>query len=189
MIFNFLKAIYLWVAFKFFIAYSRVKLLLRGIKMALKLEQLDGQLSVICRLDSSLDCSEEDYKNYLESGLNEAFLKFKEGDAPTKFVLRKTLPWGLAKKVEDEKVAMNKGEVQIKMSFMVEEVRCSLVDIVNPPHVPEAEQIKYLRASDGGASERLMEKLMALGIVQDLYTAKKAATEKNSLLKDDLKKS
>lgn len=157
--------------------------------MALKLAQLDGSLQVISKLDSSLDCSDEDYQNYLNNGLDESYLKFKPGDAPTKFVMRKTLPWGLAKKVEDEKVSMAKGEMQIRMSFIAEEVRVSLIDILNPPHVPDDEQIKFKKASDGGASEQVMEKLLACGIVQDLYAARKAVLEKNTLNKDDLKKS
>jgi hypothetical protein len=151
--------------------------------MALKLVQLESTFAVILKFDSALDYEDEKerdeaYDKYLESGLDESLLKFKDGDAPTKFVMRKTLPWGLAKKIEDEKVMMSKGEMQIKMSFMAEEVRCSLVDILNPPHVPEDEQIKYVRHSDGGASEKILEKLMALGVVPHLFSAKKAVTEK-----------
>jgi hypothetical protein len=157
--------------------------------MALKLDQLEGTISVISKLDSALDCSDDDYKQYIESGLDESFLKFKDGDAPTKFVMRKTLPWGLAKKVEDEKVSMQKGEMQIRMSFIAEEVRVSLIDIINPPHLPESECLKYKKASDGGASEQLVEKLLACGMIQDLYAARQAVLQKNNLNKDGLKKS
>lgn len=157
--------------------------------MALKLDQLEGPIVVISKKDSALDCTDEEYQAYLDGGLDESVLKFKEGDAPTKFVMRKTLPWGVAKKLEDDKVSMNKGEMQIRMSFMAEEVRLSLIDIINPPHISEADQLKFKKSGDGGASELLMEKLLAWGLVPELYAARRAVLEKNTLNKPDLKKS
>lgn len=157
--------------------------------MALKMEQLEGPIVVISKKDSALDCNDEEYQAYLDSGLDESLLKLKEGDAPTKFVMRKSLPWGLAKKLEDDKISMNKGEMQIRMSFMAEEVRLSLIDIINPPHIPESDHLKFKKAGDGGASELLMEKLLAWGLVPELYAARRAVLEKNTLNKPDLKKS
>ena len=57
------------------------------------------------------------------------------------------------------------------------EVRCSLVDIINPPSVSDDEQIKYKRESDGGTSELLMEQLIAAGIYMDLFRARATATK------------
>jgi len=128
---------------------------------------------VILSIDSALDMTEEDFAAYRET-LDESLLKLKEGEFPTRFVMRKVLPFSLAKKVQNEQMITVDGKMQIQMSFMSEDVKASLVDIKNPPNVPEDQQIKFEKDKDGSASEKLMELLISSGIVQELYSARQS---------------
>ncbi len=149
--------------------------------MAIKVSQIaDGKIEVISRLDDSiLNVSTETYEKYLQT-LDESILTFVENSMPTRFVLRKVLPYKMAQKVQNKQVKFEKGEAQFQMSFMAEEVRCSLIDIKNHPDLPQDQQIRFERADDGGASDDLIARLMAAGIAQDLYIAKKNATEQKT---------
>ena len=61
--------------------------------MALKLSHISADtIKVICRMDSALAGTGEDYQAYLDGGLDESKLVFVEGDEPTRFVLRTVLP-------------------------------------------------------------------------------------------------
>lgn len=154
--------------------------------MAIKLAQIaDGKIEVISRLDDSLVFNQESYDKYL-TNLDESLLTFNENSKPTRFVMRKVLPYKMAQKVQNKQVRFEKGEAQLQMAFMAEEVRCSLIDIKNPDHLPESEKILFERGDDGGASDDLIAKLMAAGIAQDLYLAKKNVTENRD---SNLKKS
>jgi hypothetical protein len=145
--------------------------------MALKLSQIsDGKIEVISRLDDSLVFNQESYDKYLTT-LDESLLTFVEDPKPTRFIMRKVLPYKMAQKVQNKQVKFEKGEAQFQMAFMAEEVRCSLIDIKNHESIPPDAQIKFERADDGGASDDLIAKLIAAGIAQDLYLAKKNATE------------
>jgi hypothetical protein len=154
--------------------------------MAISLSHVTSEnIKIICKQDSALAFPDEDYQEYLDNRLDESKLRFKEGDAPTRFILRTVLPFELAKAVKNAQTKMQGGELRVQMSFTDEDVRCSLVDIENPQHVPKDQWIKFEKAGDGGASEKLMSVLMASGISMDLYSAKQAYISKAS----DLKKS
>jgi hypothetical protein len=145
--------------------------------MAIKLAQIsDGKIEVISRIDDSLKYEQKTYEKYLET-LDESLLEFVDDAKPTRFVLRKVLPYKMAQKVQNKQVRFEKGEAQFQMAFMAEEVRCSLIDIKNHDGIPANEQIKFDRGDDGGASDELIAKLMAAGIAQDLYIAKKNFNE------------
>ena len=155
--------------------------------MALKLSTIaDGTLEVISRIDSAISpkMDADKFNEYLRT-LDESVLEFVEGEKPTRFVLRKVLPWGLAQKVQNKQAKLEKGEVQFQLGYQNEEVRCALIGIKNPDTLAEDEHIKYERGSDGGASEELMSKLIAAGIANDLWIARSNATAKT---KTDLKK-
>jgi hypothetical protein len=155
--------------------------------MGIKLSQIsDGSIKVIARIDDSLVLNDETFGKYLETN-DESLLEFVPGSQSTRFVLRKVLPYSLAQKVQNKQVKFEKGEAQFQMSFMAEEVRCCLIGIENPADLPDDQQIKFSRDGDGGASEELMSRLMAAGIVNDLYVARKNLMEGKG--KGDLKKS
>lgn len=149
--------------------------------MALSLAKIsDGTIEVISRMDSALDqVTDEEFSSYLQA-LDESLLRFKDGEEPTRFIMRRVLPYATAQKIKNMQMRMEKGEMQIQMGFMAEEVRASLVDIKNPADLPEPEQIKYRRGSDGLASEELIAMLDSAGIVSDLFSARKNVMERST---------
>jgi hypothetical protein len=156
--------------------------------MGVKLSQIsDGSIEVIARIDDSLEYNEDDYQEYLKT-LDESKLKFVEGKSPTKFIMRKVLPYKLAQKVQNKQMRLEKGEAQFSLSFMAEEVRCSLTGVKNPDYLPDDEKIKFEKSrDDDGASDGLIEKLIACGIASDLYVARQTFMHGNKGA--DLKKS
>lgn len=151
--------------------------------MALKLPSRNETFKVVLRLDSAIGCPAEDYDKYLES-LDESVLQLTE--EPTRFVMRKVLPYRLASGVQDKQFSFKKGEVEVRSSFMLEEVRCSIVGIENPAHIPLEERLEFKADGDGGASEDLMSILGASNLVMDLYRARQ--TVNSSRIQDSVKK-
>lgn len=152
--------------------------------MAINLSHLTSEnIKVIVKSDSALSHADEDYEAYLEGGLDQSKLRLKEGDEPTFFVMKTILKYGLAQKVKNKQATVKNGQMEIELSFMDEEVRCSLVDILNPATLPEDQHLKFSKAGDGGASEDLMSLLMASGLSMELYSAKQAYLSKRSNLK------
>jgi hypothetical protein len=143
--------------------------------MALKLPSRNETYKVVLRLDSAIGCEPDQYDRYLET-LDESLLELKE--EPTRFVLRKVLPYRLASGVQDKQFAFKKGEMEVRSSFMLEEVRCSIVGIENPPHLPPEERLEFKADGDGGASEDLMAALGASGLAMDLYRTRQAINAK-----------
>jgi hypothetical protein len=157
--------------------------------MALKLSTIaDGTIEVIARIDSSLpaDLTDDEYNKYLEN-LDETILRISGDDKPTRFVMRRVLPYALAQKVANKQLKLIEGNLQPQLGYMTEEVRCALVSIKNPDTVPADEQLKFERASDHGASEDLIARLMSCGVVMNLYHARTNALQNKS--KSDPKKS
>lgn len=158
--------------------------------MSLKLPSRTDTIKVIVRADSALkwpeskEDADEVWASYLKSN-DEGFLEFNEGEQPTRFVLRKVLTYDQAQKVQNQQMTMRDGQVQVQMSFIMEEVRQSLVDIENPELTPLPDRIQFKKDSDGGCSKEIVEGLHALGAVMDLYTARQNASAKFS---DELKK-
>lgn len=140
---------------------------------------------IALRQDSALDMTQDEYNDYLKT-CEESALKLKDGQEPTFFVIRKTLPYSLSKKVKSEQVSFSHGEAQVQLGYMLEEVRCSIVDIINPSNVSEDQKLKFVKAQDGGATEELVEGLDALGAVADIFAARQNVV--NSKSQDLLKK-
>ncbi len=139
--------------------------------MALKFADKNETFEVVLRIDSALNMSEAEYDEYLQT-CDKNLLKLVDGEEPTFFVMRKVLPYSLKQKVDNEQISIVEGKMQINVSFMAEEVRCSLIDIKNPASLDPKDHIKFLKHSDGGASYDLMEKLSNANVVKDLYAAK-----------------
>jgi hypothetical protein len=164
--------------------------------MGLTLSQIsDGFIDVIAKIDGAIikDDSayengfDETYADYLKD-LDESKLKFVDGDEPTRFVMRKVLPYKMAQKVQNKQLRFEKGEAQFQMSFMAEEVRCALCDVKNPDNIPEDQKIKFSKHNeDNGASDDFIAKLIAAGIVSDLFVARQNVMQNKG--KADLKKS
>lgn len=136
----------------------------------------DAEISVIVQADTSLDVSEEVYSEYLKN-LDESILTFKDGEEPTRWIMKRTLPLKHATKIENSKVRYDKsGEIQIQLGNAVhDEIRAALKDIRNPDSVPEDKALKLKFTGDGFVRDDIFEKLVACGIVQNLYTARQAA--------------
>lgn len=142
--------------------------------MALNLGESSEVFEVISSKDESVKCSPDAYGEYLSS-LDESKLELDPNVSPTRFVMRRVLPYGALKKIKDQQLGYKDGEVEVRLGFMLEEVRASLVDIKGP-----GKGIEFKRENDGLASKSLVEKLDAYGIVQELYAARQGATAKDS---------
>lgn len=140
--------------------------------MALKLPSLHDTFKVVLRIDSAVQADSEGYERYLET-LDEGHLKLAE--EPTRFVMRKVLPNRLYKKVQDDQFQFKGKEAVLSFSFTSQDVRCSLIGIENPPHLPLEDRIEFKADSDGGACENLIAQLQAAGVIMDLYRAKQTA--------------
>lgn len=151
--------------------------------MAFFVDSKDAKIKVIVSKDRSLVSEKSDeydpdkaYQDYLKD-LDESKLRFVANSAPTRFVMKKVLPYKLAMKVKNHQVAVEAGKVKFQSSYMNEEVRCSLCEI-EQPEVPDHLKdrlIPWKEDGAGGAAESVMEFLEAAGVVSDLYTAKQNA--------------
>lgn len=151
--------------------------------MAFFVDDKNAKIKVIVSKDRALvDEETEDYKpdeayqEYLKD-LDESRLRFVANSQPTRFVMKKILPYKMAIKVKNHQVAVEAGKVRFQSSYMNEEVRLSLCGI-EQPEVPEhlkKRLIPWKEDGAGGASESVMEFLEAAGVVADLFTARSNA--------------
>ena len=137
--------------------------------MALSFSNDQELVEVICSKDESVSCDSDSFQEYLRT-LDESLLGLNPDLAPTRFVMKKTLPYAATKQIKNEQVGYKDGEMELRLGFIIEEVRTALVDIKNP-----GAGLEFKKDGDGGASKSLIEKLEAAGIVQELYTARQSA--------------
>jgi hypothetical protein len=156
----------------------------KDVFMGIKLSQIsDGTIEVISRIDDAIVFNEEAYGRYLET-LDESNLTFVEGKQPTKFVMRKVLPYKLSQKVQNKQLSFDGKQPQLSLTFMAEEVRCSLITIKNPDYLADEDKIKFEKSKDDeGASDDLIAKLISCGIAQDLYVARQVFKTNTDLKK------
>ena len=150
----------------------------------------EGNYKVIGFSDAAIiNTSREQYDDYLKD-LDETKLTIEDGGIPTRFVMRKVIPYKLSLRLKNSQVMMKDGEMQPQLSFMNEEVRLRLVDIENPPVPKEYEQhlLVHKKDGDGGTSPFIMEKLETFKVITDLYSASQNAAPKSSLSERDKKK-
>jgi len=132
----------------------------------------DSEVRVIVSKDSAIKgTSEEDYESYLES-LDESKLQFVEGVEPTRFVLRKTLPYRDTKMVMNAQVTVDEdNKPKVNISFIMDEVRCALLGIEGP------NSNKFIKdKKDGYADSKLINFLYNRGVLMDLYNGRRNAT-------------
>lgn len=140
--------------------------------MALKFNpNARDSIKVIVREDSAVPetISDETWAEYLRT-LNEDLLGCTE--APTRFVLRRTLPFDAQTRIQGLQIKWEGKEGRLDMGYMLEEVRCSLVGIENPTSGPES--IEFKTDPDGYASKELLAYLAQTGIAQQLFAARQA---------------
>lgn len=131
-------------------------------------------IEVICSRDGSIGAPEM-YQAYLKH-LDEDLLELKEDSTPTRFVLKTVLDYKCQQKIKNMQISYSDGDVDLKLGFVIEEIRMSLIDIKDPG----AESIKFKKEGDTYASKRLMSILESNGIINDLYNARQHAMEPES---------
>lgn len=159
--------------------------------MAFFTDMDDGKIRVITSKDASIEgTSNDDYKEYIAT-LDESKLSFVTGGSPTRFVMRKIIPYKQNLRLKNLQVTMKDGELQPQIAFINEEVRLALVDIENPPvDGPDKKHLmEFKKDGDGGASQSIMETLDAFGVVADLFSARQAHAPKSGISDIDKKKS
>jgi hypothetical protein len=138
----------------------------------------DSELvEVIVFKDASVQCTRDEYAEYLKT-LDESLLKIKEDMNPTRWVMKKTLTYGEQRKIKDSQVGFKDGDMTLRLGFMLDEVRFSLVDIKNA-----GKGVEFKKDSDGYVSKSLIEKLDAAGIVRELHEARQTALSLKSFPK------
>ena len=141
--------------------------------MAFSIESSDATVKVVVSKDSAVNCTDDAYEKYTET-LDESLLQL-EGD-PTRFILKKNLTYEASQKVMDAQASFVKGKVEMKMSYVLEEVRASLIAIENPPDLPKEKCIIWKRDNDGLANRQLIAGLQNAGVLMDLYKARQSFT-------------
>lgn len=143
--------------------------------MALKIVTgIKDNIKVIVREDSSIpeDLSDEEWTAYVET-LDETYLRLK--DEPTRFVMRTTLPFEAQMSIRNAQLSYTNGKPEVKTGYMLEEVRCSLIGIENPPG---AESFKFRKDDDGYAARELIADLSSYGLVTTLFILRNSAVSK-----------
>lgn len=139
--------------------------------MSFSIESTDTTIKVVVSKDTAVNCSDEDYEKYTET-LDESLLNLQA--EPTRFVLRKNLSYEANQRVMDAQASFHKGQVQMKMSYVLEEVRACFIGIENPPNVEKG--MAFKRENDGLASKALVSSLHNAGVLMDLYKARSAVS-------------
>lgn len=140
--------------------------------MAIKFNSASDIIKVISRHDDALpeDLLEEEFDLY-QTTLDESHLRLVGN--PTRFVIRRTLSFGAQQAVTNQQLGIDSnGKPKMNFGFMLEEIRCALIDIENPEDLPEDQKLEFKKDVDGYASKDLIAKLNAIGIVSELYAAK-----------------
>lgn len=137
--------------------------------MAFNLEEGSDTLEIICSKDEAVTCDKDGFEEYLKT-LDESHLKLADGISPTRFVMKKTLGYEEQKRIKNSQLGFKDGDMQIKLGYMVEEVRYRLTDIKGG-----GRGMEFKKDSDGYVAKSLVEKLDSYGIVKELHDAVTAA--------------
>jgi hypothetical protein len=138
-----------------------------------------GTMEVILKQDSAVDCSDEAYAEYCKT-LDESMLGLKDPAEATRFVLKKTLNLKNTQAVRSKMMKYEGGEMKLDPTFIIDEVRASLVDIKNPASVPEEYALKMKKNGDGTVDDDLMVKLIQIGAVENLYNVRSEYLKSNA---------
>jgi len=137
--------------------------------MALNFDEGSDTLDVICSKDESVTCDKDAYAEYLKT-LDELHLKLNPDIAPTRFSMKKTLSYDEQRKIKNNQLGYKDGDMQIRLSYIVDEVRYRMVDIKGP-----GKGFEFKKDSDGYVSKSIVEKLDSYGIVKELHDAVQTA--------------
>jgi hypothetical protein len=142
--------------------------------MAIRSKATQESFKLILQVDDAIgeDVTDEIYTQYLES-LDEALLELK--GVPTRFVFKGQTDFGDAQKLKNAQMGIDAdGKPVFNMGSMLDDIRTFLIDIENPPNIPEAEKYIFKKDGDGKAAKQLIAKLDADNLVVLLYGAKNA---------------
>lgn len=129
----------------------------------------EATVSIIVSKDSAIKhVSEETYEKYLET-LDESLLELPEGAEPTRFILKKVLPYKDTKRVMNSQVSFDDGKPNVNISFILDEVSCALDGMTGPG----AESFEKI---NNRASHKLVNALYNQGVLMDLYNGRRNAT-------------
>lgn len=146
--------------------------------MALILDSGKETIKVIASRDGAITSGDEGYKVYQET-LDEVALGLK--GEPTRFVLRKTLSFDGGQKIKTEQAGVDPatGKISVKLGYVMEDIRMSLIGVDNPG----SPSVEFKKDSDGYASKELIALLEANGIVNELFAARQAHSKGNGAVK------
>jgi hypothetical protein len=135
-------------------------------------------IKVILDDDSAIpeSVTPEIYEEYTVT-LDEAVLQL-EGE-PTRYVLKTDLEFHIHKELESEKLGITSdGQPAIRLGYILEEVRATLIDIENPiGEEPDTLFIFKKEKKDGRASKELIAELHSCGQkVQKLFNLRQKHT-------------
>jgi len=149
--------------------------------MAIHLPSFLANISVISRKDDALpaDLTTQEWENYLAT-LEESHLRLG-AKLPTYFVMKIHLPYASQQMIQSKQLGVSdSGEPEVRLGFILDTVRCSLIDIGNPADLPTEQHIVFKKDRDGNASKELIALLHEAGIVMELFSARQNALERNS---------
>ena len=140
--------------------------------MAVKLNTSNETFSVISRIDSALpdDLTQEEWDAY-QLTLDEKLLRMTA--EPTRFVLRRSLPFAAQQTIANQQMGIGpNGKPEVKLGYVLEEVRCALVEIRNP--VGTEDPLVFKKAADGFADHDLIANLNSAGIAMELFSVRQS---------------
>lgn len=131
-----------------------------------------GEVKIICRRDSALDVTDEEYDAYIDAGGDEAKLKFKPDSEPTRFLLDLNLRGKDAARIKNAMIGGRDDDGKPKMTmgdWQHAVVKRVLKGIENPASVPMEKQIRFTKDSQGQASDELMGWCERVGLVNNIF--------------------
>lgn len=148
--------------------------------MAIKLTSLTETFEVAVFQDDALNMTRAEYKEYIKT-CDRNLLKCHEGKFPTLFVVKKVLRYEDSQRIKANQVGYKDDMVVLDSGFTNEDIRLSLVGIINPPDLAPEHHIQ-LKIENGGAAPDIMAYLIQIGAIDDIYLAKQYVT---GVKKDD----
>jgi len=140
--------------------------------MAVLINKSNEALKVVLRRDDAIpeDITDEVFEQYKKT-LDESLLKLTK--EPTRFVLRKQLPFGAQQSIANHQIAIGVGgKPTFQFGYMLEEIRCALMDIENPAYLTEDDKLTFKKAEDGFAAFELIAMLNTAGVVAELFATR-----------------
>lgn len=146
-----------------------------------------GSVEVVASIDSAIG-EDASYQAYLDSITpqstrgDETLLKLT--GEPTRFVLRKNLPYEGTMTVKDRMMTYEEGKGKFNLSYQMVELRFALEGIKNPADQPPDESLVFSVDPDGYASKELIATLAEVpGLVENLIALRQKTSAQSGHLK------